>query len=126
MNEITVTKARIRSGVWEGTVTADSDAVPVIIVTHLEKPIDGVEMIPVQGEAGLWSLKVPIPVDALSDGVQTFRIEDAETGARLESFTIVTGETLEDDIRAEVDLLRAELDMLKRAFRRHCVESMGD
>jgi hypothetical protein len=26
-------------------------------------------------------------------------------------------------LRAEVDLLRAELDMLKRAFRRHCVET---
>jgi hypothetical protein len=32
---------------------------------------------------------------------------------------------MEDDLRAEVDLLRAELDMLKRAFRRHCLETMG-
>jgi hypothetical protein len=30
---------------------------------------------------------------------------------------------MEDDLRAEVDLLRAELDMLKRAFRRHCLET---
>ena len=27
------------------------------------------------------------------------------------------------DLRAEMDLMRAELDMLKRAFRRHCVET---
>jgi hypothetical protein len=32
---------------------------------------------------------------------------------------------MEDDLRAEVDLLRAELDMLKRAFRRHCLETAG-
>jgi hypothetical protein len=30
---------------------------------------------------------------------------------------------LDEDIRAEVDLLRAELDLLKRAFRRHCSET---
>ena len=35
-------------------------------------------------------------------------------------------EELDDDIRAEVDLLRAELDMLKSAFRRHSVETAGD
>jgi hypothetical protein len=41
----------------------------------------------------------------------------------LEKFTLIAGDVLGDDIRAEVDLLRAELDMLKRAFRRHCVET---
>jgi hypothetical protein len=30
---------------------------------------------------------------------------------------------LAEDIRAEMDLLRAELDLLKQAFRRHCVET---
>jgi hypothetical protein len=57
--------------------------------------------------------------------VQVFLINDAATGETLDSFTIITGEPLEDDIRAEVELLRAELDMLKRAFRRHCVETSG-
>ncbi len=28
-----------------------------------------------------------------------------------------------DEPTAEVDLLRSELDMLKRAFRRHCLET---
>jgi hypothetical protein len=48
-----------------------------------------------------------------------------ETGETLAHFTIITGVPMEDDLRAEVDLLRAELDMLKRAFRRHCVETLG-
>ena len=47
-----------------------------------------------------------------------------ETDARLASFTVVMGQPLDEDIRAEMALLRAELDMLKRAFRRHCVETM--
>jgi len=47
------------------------------------------------------------------------------SGDKLGHFTIITGVAMEDDIRAEMDLLRAELDMLKRAFRRHCLETMG-
>ena len=69
-------------------------------------------------------MRVPIPVDLLSEGAQTFVISDADTEARLASFTVVMGQPLDEDIRAEMALLRAELDMLKRAFRRHCVETM--
>jgi hypothetical protein len=68
---------------------------------------------------------VPIPAEALSEGVQTFLIREAASGDKLAHFTIITGVVMEDDIRAEMDLLRAELDMLKRAFRRHCLETMG-
>jgi hypothetical protein len=57
--------------------------------------------------------------------VQTFLVREAGSGATLGHFTIVAGVPLEADLRAEVDLLRAELDMLKKAFRRHCVESGG-
>ena len=64
------------------------------------------------------------PGRLLSDGVQTFLISDPDTGEKLASFAVLAGDALGDDIRAEMDLLRAELDMLKRAFRRHCVETM--
>ena len=46
-----------------------------------------------------------------------------QTGDTLDSISIITGEVLSDDIRAEMNLLRAELDMLKKAFRRHCIET---
>ena len=123
MNEIILTKTRIASGIWEGLLSTIPDTEPQILVTHLEKELIGIELAEVQGERGLWRLRVPIPADVLSDGVQTFLIQDRLTGSRLSEFTIVTGEPLENDIRAELDLLRAELDMLKRAFRRHCVET---
>jgi len=51
-------------------------------------------------EEDLWLLQVPIPEEAIADG-----------------------EALGDDMRVEIELPRAELDMLKRAFRRHCVET---
>jgi hypothetical protein len=43
----------------------------------------------------------------------------------LGSFSIVAGDALAEDIRAELSLLRAELDMLKKGFRRHCLETLG-
>lgn len=67
-------------------------------------------------------MRFRLPVERLSDGVQTFVIEDASTGDALAHETIFAGEVVDDDIRSEVSLLRAELDLLKRAFRRHCSE----
>ena len=64
------------------------------------------------------AVRVPIPAVLLSDGVQTVILSDAATGERLSSFAILAGDALSEDIRAEVDLIRAELDMLKSAFRR--------
>jgi hypothetical protein len=124
MTELTLTKTRIRAGVWEG-VLSGSPAEPVLDVQHLEKPVAGVTVSVVPERAGEWLVRVPVPVELLSEGVQTFLIRDAATGEKLQHFTIITGVAMEDDLRAEVDQLRAELDMLKRAFRRHCLETMG-
>ncbi|WP_430465877.1 hypothetical protein [Tabrizicola sp.] len=124
MTEMTLTKTRIRSGVWEGVLSGSADT-PMIDVQHLEKPISGVTVTAVPDRAGEWLVQVPVPVELLSEGVQTFLIRDAATGETMQHFTIITGVAMEDDLRAEVDLLRAELDMLKRAFRRHCLETAG-
>jgi hypothetical protein len=120
---ISVTKTRIQAGVWEGLVTgAPAEAPPSISVTCLGQEVKSVDLVPHPN--GGHVLRIAIPTDLLADGVQTFLICDGQTGARLETFTIITGVPLEDDIRAEVDLLRAELDMLKKAFRRHCLETL--
>ena len=124
MSDMTLTKTRIRAGVWEG-VLAGSPGAPALEVLHLERPIPGVTVTAVPERAGDWLVKVPVPLEALSEGVQTFLIRDAGTGEKLQHFTIITGVAMEDDLRAEIDLLRAELDMLKRAFRRHCLETAG-
>lgn len=120
MGPLTVTKTRLHSGVWQGFVTGTGDRMPALTVTHLEAPLPDVTLEP--GADG-WLLQIPVPAEAIADGVQTILITDTETGARLESITLIAGEALGGDLRAEVDLLRAELDMLKRAFRRHCVET---
>lgn len=95
---------------------------PEIDVTHHDKPVDGITL-EENKKTGFWVLSVPIPPEAVSDGVQTLLILDRADGAQLGHITLLAGEALGDDIRAELDLLRAELDMLKRAFRRHCLET---
>jgi hypothetical protein len=125
MSRMKLTKTRLFEGVWEGVLTmADGGkSQPAIRVSHLGQPIDGVEVVE-DREQGHWVVRVPIAANLLSDGVQTFLITDPDTDEKLESFAILAGDALGDDIRAEMDLLRQELDMLKRAFRRHCVETM--
>ncbi len=124
MTDITLTKTRIRAGVWEGVISGAPE-LPVLEVIHLELPVAGVTVTALPERPGEWLVQVPIPAELLSEGVQTFLIRDAATGNKLQHFTVITGVAMEDDLRAEVDLLRAELDMLKRAFRRHCLETMG-
>jgi hypothetical protein len=122
MDAFTLTKTRIRAGIWEGVVSGAAEA-PTLAVLHLEKPVQGVAVTAVPERPGEWLVQVPIPAELLSEGVQTFLIANAATGEKLQHFTVITGVAMEDDLRAEVDLLRAELDMLKRAFRRHCLET---
>lgn len=125
MSALTLTKIRLRNGVWEGRISnAGSTGVrPDLKVTHLDQPVDNVNL--TEGsEAGIWDVHIPIPTHAIAEGVQTFVIFDGTDDTKLGDFTLIAGEAVADDLRAEVELLRAELDMLKRAFRRHCLETM--
>ena len=76
---------------------------------------------------GHWRVAAAIPAQKLSDGVQTFLLlEDAGEGAEpplatarhLASLSLVAGAPLEQDLRAEIDLMRSELDLVKRELRR--------
>ena len=124
MAELSLTKTRIQAGVWEGVLVVSGEQMqPQIEVTHQTQPLDGVEVVEDAETPGRFNVRVPIPREVLYDGVQTFVISERDSGERLASFSVVTGQPMEDDVRAEIELLRAELDMLKRAFRRHCVET---
>ena len=114
----------IRAGRWEGLIGDDGgDGPPAIEVLHQGEALQGLTVAAALGDGGGWLAGVPIPAVLLSDGVQTFLVRDGGTGETLGHFTIVAGAPLDQDIRAEIDLLRVELDLLKKAFRRHCRES---
>lgn len=125
MSAYSLTKTRFKEGVWEGLLSAaTSDAPPPEITVDFDgHPVRGVTVTETDA-TGRWALAVPVPQEALCDGVQTFAIREAASDAVLGSFTLIAGKASGEDLRAEVSLLRAELDMLKRAFRRHCLETM--
>ncbi len=122
---MTLTRMRLAEGVWEGLLSAPSAVAPRLRLWHRDELLGEPETIEAktgQGGNANWLVRFKLPVERLSDGVQTFVIEDAETGDALAHETVIAGEVLDEDARAEMALLRAELDLLKRAFRRHCSE----
>lgn len=109
---------RIAGGVFEAVIPSRTGAQPPdITVSYQGIAIPRAE-VQKSGAKGQWALRVPIPAELLADGVQSFVIQEEGTGLTLGSFTIITGVPLEEDIRAEVDLLRAELEILKKEVRR--------
>lgn len=124
MSNLTLKKIRLRNGVWEGKLSGSTGTQrPDLQVRYLDQLIDNVSMSENE-EPGGWDVSIPIPMHAVADGVHTFVIFDSTGDFKLGDFTLVAGEVMSDDLRAEMELLRAELDMLKRAFRRHCLETM--
>ncbi|KIN74650.1 hypothetical protein [Sulfitobacter guttiformis] len=123
MTNLVLTKTKMRQGLWEGLLTgAAKDTDPKLDVTHQGVKVPDVNVSPTEAGDG-FSVRIPIPSEVISDGMQTIVVADAATNETLASITLMAGEALGDDMRVEVDLLRAELDMLKRAFRRHCLET---
>jgi hypothetical protein len=120
---IALQQTRIAGGIWEGVLSGAAGDAPVIEVLHSDRVLDGVEVLAIPGKAGRFAVRVPIPAWALNEGVQTFVLRLGDEV--LAQFNVVAGMPLDEDIRAELSLLRAELELLKRAFRRHCTETAG-
>jgi hypothetical protein len=118
-----LTQTRIANGVWEGVLTGTAGAPPALEALYQGQAIEGLSVTAIPGQAGSHAVRLPLPPAILSEGVQTVILRAG--GEVLHHLTLVVGVPLEEDIRAEVSLLRAELDLLKRAFRRHSAETAG-
>jgi len=124
MSNLVLTKTKMQQGVWEGLLTgAPTGETPVLRVTHRGTDVPDVSVTALEQEGAGHAVRVPVPAEAVADGMQTLLISNATSDEVLGTVTLMGGEVLGDDMRVEVDLLRAELDMLKRAFRRHCLET---
>lgn len=119
-------KKQIINGRYVGALRTNGKGLetPVLEMLHLGSVVGEVSVKPVGKKGNEWQVEAEIPQEFLIDGVQTFLFVFEGKTEILDKFSIVTGEPLEDDLRAEIELLRSELDMLKRAFRRHCMETM--
>lgn len=125
MSDLTLTRSRLQAGRWEGVLKAPAEATPPPIeAVFAGAPLPGLEIAPIAERPGRWAVGFPLPLEMLSEGVQTILIR-AEGGQTLDTLSIVSGVPLEEDIRAEIDFLRAEVEMLKAALRRHLRDSEG-
>lgn len=114
----------LKGGIWQSLLRR-ADAPGRVILTHLGETVAEARVTS-DGDRG-WRIAVAIPPDRLSEGVQTFvLVEDGGKGSeppgtgaeRLGALNILSGSVLEQDIQAEMSLLKAEIDLLKREFRR--------
>lgn len=119
-----LTKTQFKESMWEGLLKMGPDAPlpPELTVMWKDTALADVQVNKGRSQRN-YTVQIPIPPEAVGDGVHVFTIYVAGHDDPLDSFTLIAGEAVGDDLRAEIELLRAELDMLKRAFRRHCSET---
>lgn len=108
-----LTRSHLRAGIWDFGVT--SPTAPDLVADHDGQPLPDLRCTP-GPEAASWVCSLPVPAAILNDGVQTIVIRTVD-GTTIGSLAILSGAPMADDIRAEIDLLRSELDLLKAAFR---------
>ena len=121
---MTLTRTRLQGGRYEGILTAD-DMPPVIEAVHMERIIGTADVSPSTGK-NRFQVGFDLPASVVSDGVQVVSLRSASDGEVLDRITLLAGAALDEDLRAEIALMRDELDLLKRAFRRHCTETDED
>lgn len=114
----------LKGGIWQGVVRREQPFGRVIM-THMGEAVALAEVAP-DGEKS-WRIAVALPAERLFEGVQTFLLfEDQGEGLeppqpsakRLASLPMMAGGALDEDLLAEMSLLRSEVDMLKRELRR--------
>ncbi|KGJ04855.1 hypothetical protein SAMN04487972_108149 [Paracoccus halophilus] len=114
----------LKGGIWQGVI-ARAEPPGRLSLVHLGERI--AEVLATPEGAGQWRIASAIPSGRLSDGVQTFLLlEDRGEGAaplqpgarQLGKLTLAAGALLDDDLLAELDLMRSELDLVKRELRR--------
>lgn len=124
--KLSLTRIGIVSGRYRGMLTASpkGQQPPQLIMQYLGSDIGMVKLEPEGMDGDAWHVSAEIPAEYLQEGVHTFLFLKQGDTEVLDRFSMVIGEPLEHDIQGELDLLRAELDLLKKAFRRHCAETM--
>ena len=105
----------VQAGVWEGTLAGAGSETPQLRATHDGQPLDDIALTQ-DAESGAWHVRIPLPAWLMDETLQVVMIHDVQ-GHKLGHFSVLAGDLLSEDLRAEIALLRAELDMLKQAVR---------
>lgn len=123
MEAETLTRVRLQAGRYEGVMTAPEGA--GVEAVFEGRVVAAAEISADDLRPDTWRVAVDLPAEVIGDGVQVVAFRSTRSGAVLDRVTLMSGAPLDEDIRAEMALLRDELEMLKQAFRRHCAASGG-
>ena len=88
---------------------------PPVTLTHRTVPVTAT--IEPDGEPGLWRLTAALPPEALCEGVQTL-LATMPDGTAIGAAQMVLGRPAEETVEARLDLMRQEIDLLKKVVRR--------
>jgi hypothetical protein len=123
MDDLSLTRIRLHGGRYEALCEGLKDS--GIEAVHDGRVIAVAQTLPEEGTSGRARVLLDLPASIIGDGVQVVTIRATVTGSVLDRITLISGDPLDEDIRAELALLRDELEMLKHAFRRHCADTGG-
>lgn len=126
MTDDALVRVRLQAGRYEGILTSSNPAMEQgLEAVHEGKVIANVTLSSEDDGPGRWHVAVVLPASVITDGVQVIALRAIATGEVLDRITLMAGAPLDEDFRAELALMRNELEILKRAFRRHCAETDG-
>ncbi|WP_347137669.1 hypothetical protein [Paracoccus sp. SSK6] len=109
----------VLAGCWNGTLQASGQP-PRLSVVHRGQVVAEAALL--DAGSGIWSVTAALPASVIDNGVHSLLLVGGDPGSpasqALGSLTLVAGTAAGGDLLAEVAQLRAELDLLKREFRR--------
>ncbi|MEQ8367391.1 MAG: hypothetical protein RIB61_11840 [Roseicyclus sp.] len=123
MEDETLIRVRLSGGRYEGILTTGTPA--GVEAVHEGSVVAVATLAADDLRPDTYRIALDLPAHLIGEGVHVVNIRSAGSGAVLDRVTLMAGAELDEDIRAELALLRDELEMLKRAFRRHCAEAAG-
>ena len=103
----------IFAGCWTGALTADRPPAALTVVHHGQAVATAALC---DTGPGAWSVTADLPASVIEEGAHGLLLVAGDKV--LASLTLMAGTAAGNDLRAEVAQLRAELDLLKREFRR--------
>ncbi len=125
MHNLTLTKITFQGGVWHGVLggVAPGAEAPKLQLLLRGQPVGAVELSADPTDDAQRRVRIELPREVIGEGVQSLMIVAEDNTAPLFVIRLAAGEALEQDLQSEIEQLRAELDLLKSAFRRHCAET---
>lgn len=99
-------------------VTPETALMPIMELVLGNRVLGYADVQAMPGEQGVHMVKIDVPKEALNDGIQTLILRAEGAVEPVATMPMMAGDVLPYDLTAELDLLRTELDMLKKAFRR--------